>query len=375
MDIKVDRKAIAEASQKLKNWGRWGKDDQIGTLNHVTPQDVVKAASLIPLGEVAFRASLLSALAAALIALGVEGDVIVPAFSFAGTVSGVLMARGRPVVLDVDADDWVLDSKALQNVLENGNVGAVVVLVPFGIACDLTKQLEICASYRVPVIIDNASGLGGSPWPLPENCLEVYSLHATKPFAIGEGGVIRTAPRHVGALRHALNFGLEHGTPVGGWGINGKLPDVLAAVGLAVLDDFDGVLRTRRAVAQRYIELLTTYESLRFRRLAADAPWHAFPVQFPSKEEVELFIASMAACSVDIRRYYRPSLEDWPGTTKLTRCPNAARLADTMITLPVYSDMDEQEFEVLIQAVRESLEPFAARRQPRGTAAVAALPD
>ena len=52
MDIKVGKQAIAEASKKLSNWGRWGKDDQIGTLNHVTPQDIVKAASLIRTGKV-----------------------------------------------------------------------------------------------------------------------------------------------------------------------------------------------------------------------------------------------------------------------------------------------------------------------------------
>ena len=47
MDIKVGKKAIAEATEKLKNWGRWGKDDQIGTLNHVRPEDIVKTASLV----------------------------------------------------------------------------------------------------------------------------------------------------------------------------------------------------------------------------------------------------------------------------------------------------------------------------------------
>jgi len=46
MDIKVGKKAIEEASKKLSNWGRWGKDDHIGTLNHVTPEDITKAASL-----------------------------------------------------------------------------------------------------------------------------------------------------------------------------------------------------------------------------------------------------------------------------------------------------------------------------------------
>src|SRR5580704_6707838 len=52
MDIKVGRKAVAEATEKLKNWGRWGKDDHVGTLNQVTPQDIVKAASLIRTGKV-----------------------------------------------------------------------------------------------------------------------------------------------------------------------------------------------------------------------------------------------------------------------------------------------------------------------------------
>src|ERR1700719_1632097 len=52
MDIKVGRQAIAQASQKLSSWGRWGKHDQIGTLNHVTPEDIVKAASLIRTSKV-----------------------------------------------------------------------------------------------------------------------------------------------------------------------------------------------------------------------------------------------------------------------------------------------------------------------------------
>jgi hypothetical protein len=52
MDITVGRKAIADATEKLKNWGRWGKDDQIGTLNHIMPEDIVRAAGLIRTGKV-----------------------------------------------------------------------------------------------------------------------------------------------------------------------------------------------------------------------------------------------------------------------------------------------------------------------------------
>ena len=52
MNIKVGREAVAEASKKLSNWGRWGKEDHIGTLNHVTPQNIVDAAKLIRTGKV-----------------------------------------------------------------------------------------------------------------------------------------------------------------------------------------------------------------------------------------------------------------------------------------------------------------------------------
>ena len=52
MNIKVSKQAIAEASKKLRNWGRWGNEDQIGTLNHVRPEDIVKAARLIRTGKV-----------------------------------------------------------------------------------------------------------------------------------------------------------------------------------------------------------------------------------------------------------------------------------------------------------------------------------
>src|SRR5436305_77298 len=51
MSISVNKQAVYEAAEKLRNWGRWGRDDQIGTLNHVTPEDIVAAAGLIKRGE------------------------------------------------------------------------------------------------------------------------------------------------------------------------------------------------------------------------------------------------------------------------------------------------------------------------------------
>ena len=300
-----------------------------------------------------------SAIAAALIAFGVRGDVVVPAFSFAATACGVSMAGCQPVVVDVAADNWLLDAAALEEAFAARRIQAVVLVVPFGIACDLSAQLEICARHGVPVVIDNASGLGGPLRRLPERTVEVYSMHATKPFAIGEGGAVRMHPALLSEFRYASNFGLERGVPHGGWGINGKLPEVSAAIGMAVLDDYNAVLKTRQNVAQHYIDMLRDFAGLKYPRIAAAAPWHAFPVQFPSSHSVEGFVAELATKSVDIRRYYRPSLEDWPRSAKIKPCPNARRHADTTVTLPVYSDFSPEELERLTSILLEACSRFA----------------
>ena len=75
------------------------------------------------------------------------------------------------------------------------------------------------------------------------------------------------------------------GVPQEGWGINGKLPEVSAAIGFAVLKHFDEVLAHLRAVAQCYIELLRNYDELIFRQDVGDTPWLSFPVLFPSSSD------------------------------------------------------------------------------------------
>ena len=187
-----------------------------------------------------------SGIAAALVARNVFGTVLVAAFTFPATISAVIMARAEPCVLDVDCDTW-----CLPKTLDSEKCGAVVLVSPFGLRQNFTRHFEICARHGVPVLIDNAAGLSSKGMPLPHgSCFEIYSLHAAKPFAVGEGGAIRSRASQAEALGRALNFGLKRGSvPGGSWGINGKLPEVSAAIGLAVLEDFDRIIAHRHATA------------------------------------------------------------------------------------------------------------------------------
>ncbi len=298
-----------------------------------------------------------SGIAAALITLKVRGTVIIPAFTFPASASAVAMAGARPCVVDVDAQTWSLSPSLLEEALRAEKCAAAVLVLPFGMRQDFSPHWEVCRRYDVPLVIDNASGLDVKETPLPnERCFEIYSLHATKPFAIGEGGAIRSFASQAEALRRALNFGLQGGIPASGcWGINGKLPEVSAAVGLAVLRDFDKVVAYRRSVARRYVDLLQEFDNLGYPSEVERAPWQGFPLLLPSPGIARQFIEMTAAESLHIRRAYHPSLEDWPGTRKLEPCPNARSLAERMVSLPVYSDCTEDEVNSIIEIVRRAL--------------------
>ena len=299
-----------------------------------------------------------SGIAAALIARNVSGTVLVPAFTFPATATAVIMARAEPCVLDVDRDTWCLSASLLEKTLKSEKCGAVVLVAPFGLQQNFTRHFEICAQSGVPVLIDNAAGLSSKGMSLShESCFEIYSLHATKPFAIGEGGAIRSRASEGEALRRALNFGLRRGSlPGGWWGINGKLPEFSAAIGLAVLEDFDRIINHRRAAALRYVDLLKDFDQLDYPTEVDGAPWQVFPVLLPSPAIANQFINSAAEAGLQVRRGYHPGLEDWPGTRKMAACPNARWLAERMVALPIYSDITEDEVSHIIEIVRRCLE-------------------
>ena len=298
-----------------------------------------------------------SGIAAALISLGVRGPVLVPAFTFPATVAAVVMAGAEPMVIDVEAATWSLSASLLERFLDEEQCAAVVLVSPFGLVRDFSRHIEICLENKIPIVIDNAAGLSERAGQLAnEHCFEVYSLHATKPFPIGEGGVIRSRATEAPTLRRALNFGLEHGQARPGcWGINGKLPEISAAVGLAVLEEFPLIIRRRRTVAQRYIDLLNEYDALAFPRDVTLAPWQVFPLMLPSGRAAEEFVRLTALQGLQVRWSYKPTLDNWPRVRKGGPCPNSHFLSERIVTLPIYSDMTDDELTEILGITKRSL--------------------
>jgi dTDP-4-amino-4,6-dideoxygalactose transaminase len=287
--------------------------------------------------------------------------VLVPAFTFPATFAAIRMAGGEPMLVDVNTATWSCDLDKLSQALKMVRPKAVMLVAPFGIAQDFAEHVKVCEAAGTIVIVDNAAGLGGgirrNHEPPRENSFEVFSLHATKPFAVGEGGAIVADTKYVPELRAAINFGLPWTSDTGSrWGINGKLPEVTAAIGLAVLTGFPDVVRVRQQQAARYIKLFEHFRGIIIHRVVADSPWQVFPCLFPTPATTMAFVDEAARRGLEVRRYYRPSLADWGGLETAGDCSGAGYLAERMVSLPIYSRTTESEIDELHGLIKQCLD-------------------
>jgi dTDP-4-amino-4,6-dideoxygalactose transaminase len=305
-----------------------------------------------------------SAIAAPLIAENVAGPVLLPAFTFPATFSAVRMAGGRPALLDVSPEDWLVDANELDRRLGETKARAAVLVSPFGLKCDYSRHIEVAASHKAVLVIDSAAGLGLQRNDVESagHVYEAYSMHATKPFGVGEGGAIFCAEEAALRIRSALNFGLptRFGADVSAWGINGKISEVHAAVGLAVLDTLEMRLTRRRELAARYIARLTDVAGIEFPRDPRRSTWQVFPVLMPTGATASALVDSARQLGMEVRRYYRPSLTHWFNETP---CPNSDSLADRMVCFPIYSCDDETAGE-MADIIEESVTRALRTVQP-----------
>lgn len=306
-----------------------------------------------------------SAITAALLALGRQGAVILPSFTFPATLGAVLQAGLQPVLADVNPHTWELDVPTIAAAATDCGLplAAVLGVRTFGLCRDWSAQQNWCDRHGVPLVLDSAAALGGTladGTPVGrQGRMETFSLHATKVFAVGEGGAIACEADEVPGLRRVMNFGLHDGQ-LQGWGFNGKLSEFTAAVGLAQYAAFDAHLQARRAAASAYAELLRA-EAPRWAlaQTPGDPPWQAYPVLAPDAVSADRFEAAAAAAGIQVRRYYRPALHTVAsccGHHSAQSLPVSADLSVRMVCLPMYSRWRPGERDALLDALRMALQ-------------------
>ncbi len=291
-----------------------------------------------------------------------EGTALMPAFTFIATPQAAIWAGLRPLLLDSDPSHWHLDPARLEAELErDGDARVAIAVSAFGTPPPVAARERweaACAKAGVPLIVDSAAAFGavaedGKPVGA-QGDVEVVSFHATKPFAIGEGGAVFTRDRELHErIEREVNFGFRPDHSVAtGLGLNAKMSELHAAAALAVLDEYDAVLKRRRATAADLRERVEA--PVGWQRECGRSTWQFAPLLFGDEDGRE---QARAACAgeVETRVYYQPVGQLIPDQVDTAQggVPNAEDLYHRLLCLPMANDLTDPEIAAIATAIND----------------------
>lgn len=298
-----------------------------------------------------------AALTAMLMAAGIHGrEVILPSFTFAATPNAVLAAGGTPVFADIDPVTLTLNPLDVIAKITT-NTAAILAVDAFGISADYEGLSVVAKDHNLMLLRDSAPAFGTQA-PELHNVTGIYSLHATKQFAVGEGGILVTNdPMMKMAARRLRNFGLSPSGVWEGLGFNGKMTEISAIIGLESFKTWPGRLERRRATARSLQAMLTPIDSLvQFPEPSWQrTSWCYLPVMVKNASHRQNVVSKLAAESIYVREYYR-AMHKEPAWESDDELPVTEWAANRIIALPCYESMTTDELNRLVDAMNRICE-------------------
>lgn len=301
----------------------------------------------------------------ALQALRITGEVITTPYSFVATTHALWWNGIKPVFVDIDPTTGNMNPDKIEAAITPKTTAIMPVHV-YGKPCDTKRIQEIADQYGLKVIYDAAHAFGvevNGESILNAGDLSTLSFHATKVYNTVEGGaMVMHDEKMKKRIDYLKNFGFANETTVVGPGINSKMDEVRSAYGLLNLQQVDSAIEARHQVAIKYREALRNVEGITF---FDDMPgvkhnYSYFPIFINEKKygmtRDELYF-KMKEQNVLGRRYFYPLISEFSTyrgleSARPENLPEAHKMADTVICLPMHHALTEEEVERVISCIR-----------------------
>ncbi len=304
------------------------------------------------------------ALVTALQALRITGEVITTPYSFVATSHSLLWNGVKPVFVDIDPDNFNIDPARIEAAI-TPQTTAIMPVHCYGRPCDVHAIQHIADNYNLKVIYDAAHAFGvndAGGTVLRHGDLSVLSFHATKVFNTFEGGAIicpdaKTKTR----IDHLKNFGYVDELTVVAPGLNGKMNEFNAALGLLQLKYIDQAIAERQCIDAAYREQLTGISGIRFLPAAEvrSANYAYFPILVDAAYPLsrDTLNDRLKEHNIYARRYFYPLISDFPmyrglPSAKQENLPVATEMASQVLCLPIYPGLDETGQQRITRLIR-----------------------
>jgi dTDP-4-amino-4,6-dideoxy-D-glucose transaminase len=303
----------------------------------------------------------------ALRALGITGEVITSPYTFVATANAIILAGATPVFADIDPETLNLSPKAVAEQITE-RTQAILAVHSYGIPCDVEALQAIADRRGIPLIYDAAHCFGvkvGGRSVLDYGACSIVSFHATKVFNTFEGGaVVSSNPQLNQAIRHLANNGIVDEVNVNSVGLNAKMSELHAAIGLAQLPYVSGQIAKRHKIVEAYLEALSGVQGLRFIQPPPNVEHNGY--MFPIFVEAEYPVSrdtlyeTLKKNGISARRYFYPSVADFPPFSDAPSASPAGltvarRAADSVLCLPLFPSLGPAVQKRIIEIVRNPL--------------------
>lgn len=287
-----------------------------------------------------------------------QGEVITTPFSYVATTAAIIWENCTPVFVDIHPEYLTIDETKIEAAITDKTTCILATHV-FGNPCHVEEIERIAKKHNLKVIYDAAHSFGVSyngKSIFEYGDISTCSFHATKVFHTGEGGAVFCKDLDVfHQLYYSHNFGHNGQLDYYGLGINGKISELNAAMGLAVFPYVNEILDERKK-AVAYYDSHLDFSNLSRLKIRENTEWNHsyYPVIFKSEEALWVAEAALNTEQIYPRRYFYPSLN------KLSFVNNqvmeiSESVASRILCLPLYKDMLTSELEKICTILKAVL--------------------
>ena len=286
--------------------------------------------------------------------LGNQGEIITTPFSYVATTSAIIWENCKPVFVDIHPEFLTIDETKIEQAV-TPKTTAILATHVFGNPCNIEGIEKIAKKHNLKVIYDAAHAFGveyNGKSIFDYGDVSTCSFHATKLFHTGEGGALFCPDE---ALRHKMyyshNFGHNGQLDFHGLGINGKISELQAAMGLAVFPYMDKIIDDRKNVIENYLANLD-FTKLKSINIRENTKWNYsyFPVFFSSEEKLLQVQKALNEEQIFPRRYFYPSLNTIPFVNGESM-PVSESIASRVLCLPLYSGLEKEDVNRIIKII------------------------
>jgi perosamine synthetase len=306
-----------------------------------------------------------SALFAAIVALGIRGEVIVPSFTFVASVNAIVLAGAKPVLVDVDPKTWNISPDAIKSAISD-RTEAIMVVHYAGLPAAMPEIMQISKSHHLRVIEDSAECLGGSIKGKMAGSYDIgcFSFFPTKNITTGEGGMLTTQDAELAQSVKALcAHGIDSSTfsrekEEKSWiriasmfGHNFRLSNVLAAIGVEQMKKIHTFNTHRHSLAELYKQLLGDLSQIEFQDIPADYvhSWQMLVIRVNNGQRDQL-LNFLNQNHIGASVHFDPPVHVQPPyefIKKSRDLQTTIDLAKSVLTLPLYPSMTQNQVGVV----------------------------